>query len=116
MTRLYHNPRCTTSRKALAKLEEAGAAFDTVLYLKEPPSREQLVDLVDRLEDPPTDLVRKDKRFKDLGMDATDYQSPNEVVDILEKHPELMQRPLIDDGDRAFIGRPLERVDSFTNS
>lgn len=116
MIRLYHNPRCTTSRKALAILESSGVDFATILYLKEPPTRAQLVDLVGRLDDPPADLVRKDKRFRDLGLDPADYETAEEVVEVLVDHPELMQRPLIDDGARVAIGRPLDRLDAFTES
>ena len=116
MTTILHNPRCTTSRKAVAKLEEAGAALDVVLYLRAPLDRAALASLLGRLEDSPGDLVRKDRRFKELGLDAADYTTRAAVVELLAGHPELMQRPVIDDGTRAFIGRPLSRVDAFTDS
>ncbi len=116
MLRLYHNPRCTTSRKALAALEEAPTEFETVLYLKNPLGRDELIRLMARLEDAPADLVRKDKRFKDLGLSASDYAEPDSVADLLVEHPELMQRPIIDNGKVAFIGRPVDRVDAFTKS
>ena len=116
MTVIYHNPRCTTSRKALAKLEESNTAYEVVLYLKAPPGRQAIIDMLSRLEDPPSELVRHDKRFKDLGLTPADYVTVSAVADLLVAHPELMQRPVIDDGVRAFIGRPLDRVDAFTDS
>lgn len=116
MTIIYHNPRCTTSRKALAKLEAAGIDFDVMLYLKSPPSETALRKILTRLEDPPADLVRKDKRFKELGLEAADYTTKQAVTELLSEHPELLQRPVIDDGNRTFIGRPLDRVDAFTDS
>ena len=116
MTTLYHNPRCTTSRRALALLETSDTPFDVVHYLKTPLDRSGLRALLDRLEDDPADLVRKDKRFKDLGLDAVDYVTAPDVTDLLVEHPELMQRPIVDDGATAFIGRPLDRIDAFTNS
>jgi arsenate reductase len=54
--------------------------------------------------------VRKDKRFKELGLDPGDYRTDDEVVAVLRLHPELMQRPVVFRGDRALICRPSERV------
>ena len=116
MTTLYHNPRCSTSRRALEQLEASATEFDVVLYLKTPLSGSALSDLIERLGDPPADLVRKDKRFKDLGLDRADYVAVEDVVGLLIEHPELMQRPIVDDGNVAFIGRPLDRVAAFTNT
>ena len=62
------------------------------------------------LPDPPAELVRKDDRFKELGLNAADYKSEEQVIDLLLQHPELMQRPIIIRGDRAVIGRPSEKV------
>jgi arsenate reductase len=62
------------------------------------------------LPDPPAELVRKDDRFKELGLKASDYQTEDQVIDVLLEHPEVMQRPIIIRGDRAVIGRPSEKV------
>jgi arsenate reductase (glutaredoxin) len=110
---IYHNPNCSTSKKALTALEEGGANVDVVQYLKAPPDRATLESLVSRLEDPVADLVRKDPYFKELGLDADDYTEPDAVVDLLLEHPRLMQRPLLVSGDRVFIGRPVDRVDDL---
>jgi arsenate reductase len=110
---IYHNPNCSTSKKALTALEEGGADFDVIQYMKAPPDRATLEFLVARLEDPVADLVRKDPYFKELGLDAEDYTEPDAVVDLLLEHPRLMQRPLLVSGDRVFIGRPVDRVDEL---
>jgi len=55
-------------------------------------------------------MVRKDKHFKDLGLDATEYTTVEQVVDLLSAHPKLMQRPIAVKGDRAVIGRPEDKV------
>ena len=107
---LFHNPKCSNSRRALEALEAAGAEFDTVLYLKTPPSRTDLERIVGHLDGPVADLVRHDNRFKDLGLDASAYDEPASVVDLLVEHPELMQRPVIETSERAAVARPPEDV------
>ena len=90
--------------------EELGVEIEIVIYQKTPPDRDELTWLVAHLEDPPADLVRKDSLFKKLGLDAVDFESAEQVVDIIAKHKMLMQRPLVVRGDRVIIGRPKERV------
>lgn len=80
----------------------------------ERPDRAALEKIVSALEDPVEDLVRKDSLFKKLGLNPDDYVgNPGAVIDVLEKHPSLLQRPVIVRGDRAIIGRPRERVPAF---
>lgn len=110
---LLHNPNCSTSRHALDEVKAAGVDAEVVQYLKAPLSRDQLLDLLGKLEDPPADLVRKDSFFKDQGLDPDDYRTPEAVADLLVEHPRLMQRPVLVRGDRAIIGRPKDRVPAF---
>jgi len=84
--------------------------FDIIEYLKDHPTREQLGKIVDMLDGPVADLVRKDKRFKELGLDAANYTDKKAVVELLLKHPELMQRPIVIRGKRAIIARPPEKL------
>ncbi len=112
-TTYYHNPSCGTSRKVKSMLDDAGRRYTTVLYLKAPPSKTALRELLKRLADPPGDLVRHDKRFAELGLDPHGYTTKKAVADLLADHPELMQRPVIDTGQRAFIARPPARVDAW---
>jgi arsenate reductase len=65
------------------------------------------------LESPPADLVRKDKRFEELKLKATDYTSKAQVIALLIKHPELMQRPIVVRGNRAVIARPPDKLDAL---
>jgi arsenate reductase (glutaredoxin) len=111
---IFHNPRCSSSRNALAVAEERGVDAEVVRYLEQRPDREALTRLVAQLEDPVEDLVRKDDRFKALALDAADYVGrPEAVVDLLVEHPELLQRPILVKGERAIIGRPKDRVVDF---
>lgn len=107
---LFHNPKCSTSRKVDEALAAAGVDYDTVLYLKDTPTRADLERIIGHLEDPVADLVRKDKRFGELGLDAGDYITADAVIALLLEHPELLQRPILETADRAAIGRPPEEV------
>ncbi len=107
---IFHNPRCTKSRQAMEVLDDAGVEAEVVLYLKEPPLRANLDRIADKLEDPIEDLVRKDPKFKALGLDKSDYTTREAVIDLLVEHPYLMQRPLGEIDDVVIVGRPTERV------
>ncbi len=84
--------------------------FDIIEYLKDRPTRETLEKIIDMLDSPVADLVRKDKRFKELGLNADDYVQKKAVVALLLEHPELMQRPIVIRGKRAVIARPPEKL------
>jgi arsenate reductase len=100
----------------LAEAETTGTAPHIVQYLKAPLDRAALLELIDKLEDPPSDLVRKDPYFAQLGLNAEDYVTPEAVADLIVEHPRLMQRPVLIKGDRAIIGRPKDRVRPFLDS
>jgi arsenate reductase (glutaredoxin) len=110
---LYHNPACTHSRGALALLTERGVAVDTIEYLKTPPTREALEGIIAILEGPVADMVRKDKRFEELKLNAADYTTKETVVPLLLQHPELMQRPIVIRGGRAIIARPANLLENL---
>ena len=107
---VYHNPSCSKSRGALDILRDRAVEFEVVEYLKQPPDRAALERIVDAISDPPDALVRKDKRFKELGLDASSYTNREAVITLLLEHPELMERPVVFRGDRAVIARPSDRV------
>ena len=90
--------------------EELGVDADIVLYIKTPPDASTLRDIVAKLEDPPTDLVRRDRLWTKLGLIDADVATPDQVVAVLVKHKQLLQRPVVVTDDRAIIGRPKERV------
>ena len=107
---VFHNPACSKSRGALEILRERQVEADVVEYLKAPPDRATLERIVDAVASEPSALVRKDKRFEELGLDRDRYATRSEVVELLLEHPELMERPVVFVGDRAVIARPPERV------
>ena len=94
-------------------LRERDVEFDVVQYLKTPLDEAALRAILGMVDAAPADLVRKDKHFKDLGLDASDYATVDAVVKLLAEHPRLMQRPIAVRGDRAVIGRPSENVEEL---
>ena len=82
-------------------------------YLKTPLGEDALREILGMVDASPGDLVRKDKYFKDLGLNAADYTSVDAVVALLAEHPRLMQRPIAVRGGRAVIGRPSENVEEL---
>ena len=110
---ILHNNHCSTSRAAMERIDEAHVQADVVDYLRKPLDAEALGELLDKLEDAPADLVRRDAHFRELGLAEDDVQTRDQVVAVLAEHPRLMQRPVIVRGDRAIIGRPKERVAAF---
>jgi arsenate reductase len=107
---VYHNPVCGKSRGALEILRQRDVACDVVEYLKQPLDRAALAHILALLPGPPEALVRKDKRFAELGLQAADYTTREAVIDVLLAHPELMERPVVIRGGRAVIARPPEKV------
>jgi arsenate reductase len=93
--------------------EELGADVEIVNYTKNPPDEATLRSILAKLEDPHTDLVRRDSLFKKLGLTDDDVATDDQIVDVLVAHKMLMQRPLLVADDRAIIGRPKERVREF---
>ncbi len=90
--------------------EELGVEAEIVLYIKNPPDAATLRAIIAKLEDPVTDLVRRDSMWKKLGLTDADAVTDEQVVALLVRHKQLLQRPVVVTADKAIIGRPKERV------
>ena len=109
--RLWHNPRCSKSREALALLAGRGVFPDIVDYLKMPPSPTEVTALLRKLGGDPRALVRfKEDEATDLGLSPDDQRTPEEWAALLAANPRLIERPVLEVGEKAVIGRPVERV------
>jgi arsenate reductase len=106
--KIYHNPRCSKSRATLALLRERGVDLEIVDYIAAPPSKATLRELMRKLGGPALAMVRtEDQEFRPHAQRAL---TDEEVVDLLAAEPRLLQRPIVEIGASARIGRPPERV------
>lgn len=109
---IYHNPRCSKSRQSLALLEQANVSFTIKKYLEEPLKEDELKGLIQRLEIRAHELLRtKEPEYKLAGLKVNDDNDT--VISAIAKYPKLMERPIIDNGDRAVIGRPPENIEKI---
>ncbi len=112
MITIYHNPRCSKSRECLQLLELQNKPFTTVKYLNEPLTKEELKDLIKKLEIKPIELVRtKEAIWKEKFEDKK--LTPTQVINAMVKHPELIERPIVVNGNKAVIARPAERANEI---
>lgn len=107
---IYHNPNCGTSRNALAMIRASGEEPEIVEYLKTPPSRERLVELLRLLGMKPRELLRrKGTPYDELGL-ADPKWSDDELIDFMLAHPILIERPIVVTEKGAVLARPSEKV------
>jgi arsenate reductase len=110
---IYVKPTCTTCRKVLKILRESEADFDSVNYFEEPLSKKTLTQLVKSLGIPPRDLLRKNEKiYKELGLSKKEL-SDTQIIDLMVKHPDLLQRPIVIKGDEVVLARPAEEIEKF---
>jgi arsenate reductase len=105
---IYHNPRCGKSRETLALLEKKGVKPRIVEYLKTPPDKTTLKRLLKLLGKTPRELLRA-KEAKDAGLDKPGL-GDDEIIAGMLRHPIVIERPIVVNGDRAALGRPPEAV------
>jgi arsenate reductase (glutaredoxin) len=104
---LYHNPKCSKSRQALALLQASGKAFTVHEYLKQPLSAAQLRALLQQCRCAPSDFIRPNEaEFQTAGLSDPATLSADEVIQAIARHPKLMQRPIIATAGKATIARP----------
>ncbi|MFD0738319.1 arsenate reductase (glutaredoxin) [Lysobacter koreensis] len=108
--RLYHNSRCSKSRRVLELLQERGITPEIVHYLDTPPNSAELRELLAMLGLPAHALLRTgEPEYAELGLDRPGLDEAV-LIDAMVRHPRLIERPILVHGGRAVIGRPPERV------
>jgi arsenate reductase (glutaredoxin) len=107
---VYQKPTCTTCRQVYNALKEAGVDFETVNYFTDPIPRATLQRLLEKLGMRPRALLRtKEESYRVLAL-GSGTQSDDELIALMVAHPELIQRPIVETGDRAIVARPAERL------
>ena len=107
--KIYHNPRCSKSREALAIVKKNTSKFEIVEYLKNPLTVKEIKVLLPQLNINASELVRTQEAIwkdKYKGKILTD----NEIINIMAKNPKLIERPIVEHNNKAVIGRPPENV------
>ena len=107
---IYHNQNCGTSRKVLARLRELGHEPEVVEYLKTPPSRAQMQNLLAAMGMKPRDILRrKGTPYEELGLD-NEALTDDQLLDALAAHPILMERPVVKTDHGVRVCRPADRL------
>ena len=107
---IYHNPRCSKSRNALALLKEKGIEPKIVEYLKNPPDKSELKTILQLLGMTPRDLMRKkEKEYKAHNLQDANL-SEDDLLTAMVSYPKLMERPVVLANGKAALGRPTENI------
>ena len=110
---IYQKPTCTTCRQVHAMLKESGVNFDAVDYYVDPIPKAKLLELLKKMRMSPRHLLRtKETIYKTLKLGERDL-SDDEIVELMVKHPDLIQRPIVEKGARAILARPAERLNEI---
>ena len=110
---VYEKPTCTKCREMDKFLRERGVDFSKVNYYIEPLTKKKLTELVSKMKISPRDLLRKSEPiYRELGIATKEYTDA-QLIALMVEHPDLMQRPIVERGGRAVLGRPTENVEEL---
>ncbi|MFK2821924.1 arsenate reductase (glutaredoxin) [Malaciobacter sp. WC5094] len=109
---IWHNPRCSKSRNALNLLEEKNIEAKVVKYLDETPSKDELKDILNKLNMTAQELMRKGETiYKELALE--NETNEDKLLEAMINNPKLIERPVIIKGDKAVIARPIENLEEL---
>ena len=107
---VYQKPTCTTCRQVYAALRDAGVDFEAVDYYTDPIPKTKLRELLRKMGIPASALLRtKEEIYKKLRLGEKDL-TDDQILDLMVKHPDLIQRPIVEIGSRAILARPADRL------
>ena len=107
---IYEKPTCSTCRLAMQVLRDMGVQFEKVDYYEKPLSEKKIGELLRKMGISARELLRtRESIYKELGLVKKDL-SDSELIALMAKYPDLMQRPIIEKGDKAVLGRPVENL------
>ena len=107
---VYQKPTCTTCRQVHAALKASGVDFESVDYYVDPIPRAKIVELLRKMNMRPRDLLRtREPIYKTLKLGESTL-TDDEILDLMVRYPDLIQRPIVEKGSRAILARPPERL------
>ena len=109
---VYHNPRCTKSRNALAYLDEKGAEYEVIEYLKELPTKAEMKGVLSKLNMTAEELLRKNEAVFKENYKGKEL-SEDEWIEAMIANPKLIERPIVILGEKAVVARPTENIDQL---
>ena len=109
MIKIYHNPRCSKSREGISVLDEINQPYEIIKYLENPITKEELMDILKKLNYKPLELVRTKEaiwieKFKGKNL------SDKEIIEAMIQNPKLIERPIVINGNKAIVARPKEKI------
>lgn len=112
MITIYHNNRCSKSREGLGIIEKTGKDFQVREYLKAPLNEAEIGSLLKKLEMEPLQIIRQNEKLWKENFKGKDFSS-KELIRILSENPGLMERPVVEVGEKAVIGRPTSNIEGL---
>ena len=110
---VYEKPTCTKCREMNRFLQDNGVDFSKVNYYIEPLTKKKLTELLAKMKLAPRDILRTSEPvYRELGLGKGEF-TDDEIISLMVKHPDLIQRPIVERGNRAVLGRPTENVKSL---
>lgn len=110
---VYEKPTCTKCREVDKLLRASGIPYEKVNYYIEPLNEEKLRDLLGKMKLAPRDILRTSEAiYRELGLGKREF-SDDEIIALMLKHPDLIQRPIVERGERAVLGRPVENIQAL---
>ena len=111
MIEIWHNSRCSKSRAAFNYLKDKNIEFRVIEYLKNPPTKEELQEVLNKLNMKPSELIRsKEAIYKELKLKEA---SQDELLEAMINYPKLIERPIVLNGNKAVVARPLEHIEQI---
>lgn len=112
MIQIIHNPRCAKSREGLQYLKDKGIPVQEIRYLDHPLTKEEIKTILKKMGIKPIEWVRKQEEIYKTQFKGNEL-SDDAWVEALEKHPKLMERPVVINGDKAIIARTASRIEEI---
>ena len=109
MIQIYHNSRCSKSRECLNLLEHSGVEFEIIKYLVTPPTFEELEEIIKKLGINPIELIRKKEKLWTENFKNKVFTA-KELIQIMVSNPILIERPIVINGNKAIVARPVEKT------